>query len=370
MTRTLHTPAPREGRSCSRLAAASPGSSCTSHASSEYRVVPARAHDLPLIPAVELAAARLLAGHAPPSALCETTTQFALRAAWRQGRVWVALADDVPVGFAHVVMHEPGVAHLEEVDVHPAHGRRGLGRQLVAAACTWAAEQGLRAMTLTTFRDLPWNMPFYERMGFEIIPPADLSPALRSIVEDESRRGLDAARRVVMRRSSHPKGDDAAAAHQVAPDDEGTTFFSTDAQVRIADRALLAGGGPPRFRVARPSRDLDAATHFYTHALGLDVLATFADHDGFDGVVLGHRSWPYHLEFTRRRRDPLSPRASDEDLLVFYLPERARWEELVRRIRSVGAVEVVSSNPYWRERGVTFEDPDGYRIVLENAAWP
>lgn len=131
----------------------------------------------------------------------------------------------------------------------------------------------------------------------------------------------------------------------------------------------MAPGGPPTLRVARPSRDLNAATRFYTHALGLEVLATFAGHAGFDGVVLGHRGWPCHLEFTRRRLDPVPPRASDEDLLVFYLPERARWQALVQRIREFGAPEVASSNPYWNERGLTFEDPDGYRIVLENAAW-
>ena len=132
----------------------------------------------------------------------------------------------------------------------------------------------------------------------------------------------------------------------------------------------MAPGGPPYFRVARPSRDLDAATRFYTLALGLEVLATFADHAGFDGVVLGHPGWPYHLEFTHRRHDPVPPRTSDEDLLVFYLPERPRWQALVKRIRQLGAPEVAPSNPYWNERGLTFEDPDGYRIVLENAAWP
>jgi len=55
----------------------------------------------------------------------------------------------------------------------------------------------------------------------------------------------------------------------------------------------------PCLRVARPTRDIEAATRFYTLALGLDVLARFDDHAGFDGVIMGHAGWPYHLEFTR-----------------------------------------------------------------------
>jgi hypothetical protein len=66
--------------------------------------------------------------------------------------------------------------------------------------CAWAATAGFQSVTLTTFRDVPWNMPFYERLGFETIPPAQLSPALISVILDETRRGLDPTRRVAMRR--------------------------------------------------------------------------------------------------------------------------------------------------------------------------
>lgn len=132
----------------------------------------------------------------------------------------------------------------------------------------------------------------------------------------------------------------------------------------------MSPGSPPQLRVARPSRDLDRATRFYTQALGLEVLATFTDHAGIDGVILGHSSWPYHLELTRRRDDSLVPQPTEEDLLVFYLPERSQWKAVAQRVHDFGAPSVPSSNPYWNERGVTFEDPDGYRVVLENAAWP
>lgn len=126
----------------------------------------------------------------------------------------------------------------------------------------------------------------------------------------------------------------------------------------------------PQLRVARPSRDLAAATRFYTNGLGLRLLGTFEDHAGFDGIMLGHPGWPYHLELTHRRDEPAVPASTDEDLLVFYLPDRSAWEEAVHRLRDVGAREVPASNPYWNVRGITFEDPDGYRLVLQNATWP
>ena len=165
-----------------------------------YTIAIARPGDLPLLPAIELAAARLLVGHAPESVLLGTTSDDVLQEAQRQGHLWVALADDLPVGFAHVTLLEPAVAHLQEIDVHPEHGRRGLGTRLVSAICEWAAGAGYRSITLTTFRDVAWNMPFYARLGFEVIPLAQLSPALLSIVEGETRRGLDPTRRVAMRR--------------------------------------------------------------------------------------------------------------------------------------------------------------------------
>lgn len=171
-----------------------------------YRIAAAQPSDLPLLPAIELAAATLLAGHAPASVLAETTSQADLKNAQQRGHLWVALADGVPVGLAHIEVLEPGIAHLEEIDVHPEHGRRGLGRRLVLASCQWAATNGYSWVTLTTFRDVPWNMPFYARLGFEEIPPEELPTALLSVVDDETRRGLDASRRVAMRRPCVLKG--------------------------------------------------------------------------------------------------------------------------------------------------------------------
>lgn len=166
-----------------------------------YTIALARVHDLPALPAIELAAARLLEGQAPESVLAETTSHEELRDAQRLGHLWVALLDDRPVGFAHVKILEPSHAHLEEIDVHPDHGRRGLGTRLVTAVCAWAAREGYESVTLTTFTRVPFNMPFYAGLGFQAVPDVTVSPALRAVVDDEMHRGLDPSSRVVMRRS-------------------------------------------------------------------------------------------------------------------------------------------------------------------------
>jgi GNAT superfamily N-acetyltransferase len=168
----------------------------------QYTITAARPHDLPQLPAIELAAARLFAGMAPESVLNMTTSQDALKQAQRDGRLWVVLADQAPVGFALVEVVERDAAHLEEIDVHPDHGRRGLGTRLVKHVCRWAAAAGFQSVTLNTDRDVPWNAPFYARLGFEVVPHEALSPALRAVFENETRRGLDPSRRVVMRRPS------------------------------------------------------------------------------------------------------------------------------------------------------------------------
>lgn len=126
---------------------------------------------------------------------------------------------------------------------------------------------------------------------------------------------------------------------------------------------------PPALRVARPTDDIDRLLPFYRDGLGLEVLYRFDDHAGFDGVMLGRRGAPYHFEFTRSR-DHIAGRAPTQDnLLVFYLPEAKTWRDAVDRLRAAGFNPVGAFNPYWDRNGVTFEDPDGYRVVLSNEAW-
>jgi GNAT superfamily N-acetyltransferase len=163
-----------------------------------YTITRARVEHVPQIPRIELAAAQLLRGHAPDAVLHETSSAAELADAVREGRIWVAQADDIAVGFALVQQLDSMTAHLEEIDVLPAHGRRGLGTRLVMTVCDCAAARHFERVTLTTFRDVPWNMPFYAKLGFDVVPPAQLSESLQRRVDDEARRGLDPLRRVVM----------------------------------------------------------------------------------------------------------------------------------------------------------------------------
>jgi catechol 2,3-dioxygenase-like lactoylglutathione lyase family enzyme len=123
-------------------------------------------------------------------------------------------------------------------------------------------------------------------------------------------------------------------------------------------------------RVARPSDDLERLLAFYQGGLGFEVLGRFEDHDGFDGVMVGHRAQPYHLEFTHQRGHRVGRAPTRDHLLVFYLPDGEAWQAAVDRMIAAGHPPVPAENPYWDRTGKTFEDPDGYRIVLQRGTWP
>jgi hypothetical protein len=100
------------------------------------------------------------------------------------------------------------------------------------------------------------------------------------------------------------------------------------------------------------------------------VLSSFQDHNGFDGIMLGVSGSSYHLEFTRKRGHSAGRAPTEDNLIVFYLPDQTGWQAAVDRMTSAGYQAVRAFNPYWDRHGHTFEDPDGYRVVLQNADWP
>lgn len=141
--------------------------------------------------------------------------------------------------------------------------------------------------------------------------------------------------------------------------------------MRAAKRTFSLSGmrDLPVLRVARPTDDVERLLPFYCGGLGLEVLYRFNDHAGFDGVMLGRRGSAYHFEFTTARGHTAGRAPTQDNLLVFYLPDVTAWRDAVGRLRAAGFDPVASFNPYWDRNGVTFEDPDGYRIVLNNEAW-
>lgn len=125
-----------------------------------------------------------------------------LRAAAAEGRLWVAELDGEVVGYAlgERVGARGEQHHLEQVSVMPEAGGRGVGAALVERVAAWARQAGATSLTLATFRDVPWNGPWYERLGFVVVPHHELDAPLRAVRAHEVERGLDVSIRVCMRR--------------------------------------------------------------------------------------------------------------------------------------------------------------------------
>jgi catechol 2,3-dioxygenase-like lactoylglutathione lyase family enzyme len=123
-------------------------------------------------------------------------------------------------------------------------------------------------------------------------------------------------------------------------------------------------------RVARPTADLDRIRSFYEHVVGLPLLWSFVDHDGFDGAIFGLPDERAQLEIVRSPHGDV-PAPTNEDVLVLYQSDTSAADDLVARLRRAGAVEVSDDptlNPYWPRHGArTFSDPDGYRLIVAPA---
>ena len=118
-------------------------------------------------------------------------------------------------------------------------------------------------------------------------------------------------------------------------------------------------------RVARPTDRLEEVVAFYRDGIGLPVIDSFEGHAGYSGIMLGLPGTSYHLEFTHHQNGSDCPAPSRDNLLVFYLHDRAAMDRVVDRLRSMGYPPVPPENPYWSADGmVTIEDPDAWRVVF------
>jgi len=123
-------------------------------------------------------------------------------------------------------------------------------------------------------------------------------------------------------------------------------------------------------RVARPTDRLAEVVAFYRDGVGLAVLGGFRGHAGYDGVFLGLPGAGHHLEFTSHVAGSPCPAPTRENLLVLYYDSAQEREAVVARLRARGEAVVEPENPYWTQIGaLTFEDPDGWRVVLAGAPW-
>ncbi|MDG2521969.1 GNAT family N-acetyltransferase [Caulobacter segnis] len=159
------------------------------------RAVPA---DFPILQQIEISAgepfrATQLAWVAddPPPSL------DALQAHLDHGGLWVITLNDRPVGYLAGETHGE-LAVIHQVSVHLDHHRQGLGAQLIEAAVEGARKAGATTMGLTTYRDTPWNGPYYARLGFTEVTGSDVPPALQAMRDQEAAAGHDPALRSVM----------------------------------------------------------------------------------------------------------------------------------------------------------------------------
>jgi GNAT superfamily N-acetyltransferase len=117
------------------------------------------------------------------------------------GRAFVAVdSSDRPVGYLLLDVVD-GAAHIAQVSVHPDDARLHIGQALIECAASWASALGLHSLTLTTYVDVPWNGPYYERIGFRYLTAEEESVGLRAIRKRERAAGLDAWPRASMHRS-------------------------------------------------------------------------------------------------------------------------------------------------------------------------
>jgi len=123
-------------------------------------------------------------------------------------------------------------------------------------------------------------------------------------------------------------------------------------------------------RVGRPTDNLEEITKMYSEGLGLEVIGGFDNHGDFSGRMVGHPKHHFHLEFTTHSKEKAGRAPTLENLLVFYLPNNDEFKEAIDRISKSKFKKVKSFNPYWDGGAQTFEDIDGYRVVINNAESP
>ncbi len=165
-----------------------------------YTLRRARHEELAALPEIEhLAAQQFL--HSPHAFVAELPTQSLeqLHEYQRHGGAWVAVTKEGHIAAFTVCKEVDGALFIAEADVHPAHARQGLGGALFKLLEQWAREKGYPALLLTTFGDVPWNAPYYQRLGFRILRDDELGPGLRAIRAHETELGLPPESRVCMR---------------------------------------------------------------------------------------------------------------------------------------------------------------------------
>jgi GNAT superfamily N-acetyltransferase len=166
-----------------------------------YRIRAAGRGDLETMREIERAAGRCFRDIGMPQVADDEPLPVDVLAEYqRAGRAWVAV-DGTDHAVAYLISDlVDGNVHIEQMSVHPDHARRRLGRSLIDGVVAEAAAAGVPRLTLTTFRDVPWNAPYYARCGFHVLAESEWTPGLRAIRAHEAAQGMDRWPRICMQR--------------------------------------------------------------------------------------------------------------------------------------------------------------------------
>ena len=170
-----------------------------------FVIRPATVADAPSLPAVERSSGEAFRVLPDLAWIADDAVQSVARhlALIAHDSAWVAAGtDEIPVGFLNGETAED-VFHILQLAVRHELQGRGIGSALIAEVVAVARRRGLAAITLTTFRAVPWNEPYYRRRGFRTLAPEDLSPRLRALLAREAQAGLPADRRCAMQMDLH-----------------------------------------------------------------------------------------------------------------------------------------------------------------------
>ena len=161
---------------------------------------PGEPRDIPVMQDIEIAGCQIFADIGMQDVADDGAHETELLAGYiADGRAWVAEADGRVCGYALADVYD-GTAHLEQVTIYPDCAGQGIGSELVDAVADWGRARGSDALTLLTFVDVPWNGPYYRRLGFVVVPDEELDPELAALRRHEAELGLDVSIRCAMRR--------------------------------------------------------------------------------------------------------------------------------------------------------------------------
>ena len=164
-----------------------------------YQIRLARENELQLLNDIEAAASTLFENTSFALEVDQEPLSIEfLREQQKQSLVWTVVDDrDIPLGFAVVIIMGDR-AHLHELSVDPVHGLQGLGTRLVKKVIEFAETSGLNGVTLSTFRDVAWNAPFYRKLGFREMREEEIGANLQNIRKKEAKMGLPISERILM----------------------------------------------------------------------------------------------------------------------------------------------------------------------------